>query len=150
MSAGKRRGGAARVSPGSAGVATRAPGLAWFSALVAAAAVTMLVSGCSAADRPQGERGEEVFQRYCHQCHEVEGIGTRLTRRVLESYETAEFLYAYNRSFMPYDAEGSLTDREYLDVTAHLLQRFGFAAADFELTFDNGKEVSLGSGGRPE
>lgn len=47
-------------------------------------------------------------------------------------------------------AEGSLTDRQYLDVTAYLLQRFGFADADFELTFGNGKGISLRPGGRPE
>ena len=119
-------------------------------ALVAVGAATMLVAGCSAAGRRQGERGEEVYQRYCYQCHEVDKIGSQLTRRALESYETAEFLYAYTRGSMPYDAEGSLTDRQYLDVTAYLLQRFGFADADFEFTFDNGKEVSLRSGDRPE
>ena len=150
MSAGERRAGAARAAAGSAVAVRWVPGVASLSALVGIAAAMMLVSACSAAGRLQGERGEEVYQRYCYQCHEVDKIGSRLTRRVLASYETAELLYAYTRGSMPYDAEGSLTDRQYLDVTAHLLQRFGFTDADFALTFENGTDVSLRAGDRPE
>ncbi len=35
-------------------------------------------------------------------------------------------------------------------MAAHLLQRFGFVDAGFELTFDNGKEVSLRHRNKPE
>ena len=72
--------------------------------------------------RAQLARGEEVYRAQCYACHEVEGsIGVELSSRVLRYYENAGALLAYTRLAMPYSAPGSLTEQEYLDLVAYLV-----------------------------
>lgn len=90
-----------------------------------------MILGCvfagACTDRPdtlqaQLARGEEVYRVQCYACHEVEGsIGVELSSRVLRYYERAGALLSYTRLAMPYSAPGSLTEQEYLDVVAYLV-----------------------------
>ena len=88
---------------------------------------------CMAACSPdtgarQQARGALAYATYCQACHEEEeGIGPRLTSAVLASHMTAAQLFAYHRDKMPYNAGGSLTEQQYWDITAYLLQRSGLS-----------------------
>ncbi len=71
----------------------------------------------------QVERGENLYTQKCASCHDAEGgIGPRLTGKVLAGYRTIGTLFDYNRLAMPYGAPGSLSEEEYWDVLAYLLE----------------------------
>ncbi len=116
-------------------------------AVLAATLLTVLsvvVAACGGDNRPQLQRGEEEYSRFCIQCHEgQDGIGSRLTRAGLSAYGTADLLYRYNRDFMPYGGEGILTEQQYRDITGYLLVRYDFVAEGFELTATNGIGLEL-------
>ena len=99
--------------------------------------VLLATAAITACGTPAGdpERGAALYQRNCVQCHETGGgIGARLTPAGLAAYGTAAGLLEYNRRYMPYNAEGTLTAQEYLDITAYLLREHGFAEPGWELT----------------
>jgi mono/diheme cytochrome c family protein len=110
--------------------------------IVAAGVATL--AACTQLPAGNIERGESLYRRDCAQCHEASGgIGSRLTRRGLSSYGTARGLLNYNRRYMPYNAEGMLPGQDYLDITAYLLVKHGFASSGFVLTEENGMELPL-------
>ena len=93
--------------------------------------------------RAQLARGEEVYRAQCYACHEVEGsIGVELSSRVLRYYENAGALLAYTRLTMPYSAPGSLSEQEYLDLVAYLVDSRGLAGG-FVLTARSADSVIL-------
>lgn len=59
----------------------------------------------------------------------------------------AEFI-AYNREFMPPQAEGSLSEEEVVDIVAHILQVNGAAAGDEALRADSALAISVAIAGR--
>ena len=76
-------------------------------------------------------RAAELYEVRCAVCHDVEGgIGTRLDRRVLASYETAWGLFNYVRLAMPYDAPRTLPDEEYWLAVGHLLRSLGLVGEE--------------------
>lgn len=98
----------------------------------------VFASACTYADPGVQRRlGSTVYMNYCQSCHEVPGTGPRLTSAVLASRLTAERLYTYNKQQMPYNAEETLSNEDYLNVTAWLLQRADLIEPDLVLTQQN-------------
>jgi PQQ-dependent dehydrogenase (methanol/ethanol family) len=81
-----------------------------------------------------------VYSQYCVQCHgaNLQGeSGPALSGQTLQqSYGggTAAPLYDFISRQMPQDAPGSLTQRQYQDVTAYVLSRNGFPAGGTALS----------------
>lgn len=83
---------------------------------------TFGVAGCG----PQGAAGAVVYGHICVVCHGERlegGEGPPLAGpgSALGEYRTGVRLFEYISTWMPDDAPGSLSEREYLDVTAFLL-----------------------------
>ena len=88
------------------------------------------VQDCSTFEVPncgaQGSSGAVVYGNICATCHgeRLEGLdGPALAgpRSVVLDYRTAGRLHEYVATYMPDDAPGSLSERQYLDVIAFLL-----------------------------
>lgn len=83
----------------------------------------------------QAKRGEEVFTRSCGSCHGPREFASRLFQ-LSWAGRTLEEFYTKIRTTMPGDMPGSLTEQEYADVAAHVLQLHQFQAGDTELPPD--------------
>jgi mono/diheme cytochrome c family protein len=84
------------------------------------------VSGCG----NQGAAGAVVYGSICVNCHgeRLEGADAPAIagpRADLRQFRTARGLYEYVSVWMPDDAPGSLSEREYLDAVAFLLHANG-------------------------
>lgn len=109
----------------------------------------------------QAERGKKVYQENCVTCHlpDLDGsenatagargaplIGTRFVQDFGESKVSA--LFNKMKRDMPSGKPGALTDQEYLDAAAFVLQRNQFPAGTAELTGDTVGEFWIpGAGG---
>lgn len=144
--------------------------------LIACAAVFVAaVVGVSAQDEPkrksvardpaytsaQAERGKQVYEAKCVNCHlpgldgssnpigDARGaplIGPRFVQDFGESKVSA--LFNKMKRDMPNGNAGSLTDQEYLDLTSFVLQRNNFPAGSTELTVDASTDIYIpGAGG---
>jgi mono/diheme cytochrome c family protein len=89
------------------------------------------------AVQQQVDRGNQVFQARCQQCHVEGGAGGDLNAQTLAEYGTAQALYNYTSSTMPLDDPGSLSEQEYWDVTAHMLSATGQLDVDEPLGPNN-------------
>jgi mono/diheme cytochrome c family protein len=69
----------------------------------------------------QAARGERVYQSTCGACHQP---GQLVGQGFVESWNDRRVydFYALVRGTMPLDNPGGLTEQEYLDVVAYLLQ----------------------------
>jgi len=86
----------------------------------------------------QQARGALAYKAFCQSCHEQDqGIGPRLTPAVLATRTTAAQLFAYNRDKMLYNAGHLLTDVQYWDITAYLLERSNLAKHEGTLRAEN-------------
>lgn len=117
--------------------------------LVAAVGVTWIQQPLRAApiEGATVTEGEEVFQTQCASCHGPEGQGYIAPPVIgpdaaLASYGTARKLHRFISSTMPQNAPGSLSDEQYLDVLAFLLQRNGFIGRN-RLTADQLSGIRL-------
>jgi PQQ-dependent dehydrogenase (methanol/ethanol family) len=87
----------------------------------------------------QAARGGAVYMQSCSECHgaHLEGqAGPPLTGEsfdALYGQGTAAELYDFTSRQMPQNAPGSLTQAQYLDVTAYLLARNGMPAGSAPL-----------------
>ncbi|MDB5072998.1 MAG: putative pyrrolo-quinoline quinone [Candidatus Eremiobacteraeota bacterium] len=126
---------------------------------ITAIAVLMLAGTLSAATGPghytraQAASGAAVYSATCQQCHGVNlqgQSGPPLTGAAFRQYVgksgTAASLFDFISRQMPADKPGSLTQQQYLDVTAFLLSRNGFPAGDVPLTKSTLAEVPIGAG----
>ena len=107
----------------------RATGLAVALALT----VGMLAAGAALAlTDAQVARGAAVFEQSCAACHGPsgnDGFATPLKGPgTLVRFASTRELYEYTSTTMPLAAEGSLTQRQYLDVIAWLLVQRGQAS----------------------
>jgi mono/diheme cytochrome c family protein len=109
----------------------------------------------------QAERGKKVYEANCVTCHlpDLDGsanpdagargaplVGTRFVQDFGESKVSA--LFNKMKRDMPSGRPGTLTDQEYLDATAFVLQRNNFPAGATELTEDRATEFWIpGAGG---
>src|SRR5229473_1451646 len=79
--------------------------------------------------RAQASHGATVYTQYCTQCHgaNLQGeSGPALSGQVLRSAYgggTAAQLYDFISRQMPQNNPGSLSQEQYLDVTAYVLSR---------------------------
>lgn len=103
--------------------------------------------------RAQAASGAAVYSASCQQCHGVRLQGQSapaLTGSTFQSYVgksgTAASLYDFISRQMPADHPGSLTQQQYLDVTAFILSRNGYPAGRDPLTKANLAQVQLGAG----
>lgn len=83
----------------------------------------------------QAERGKAVYDNVCLECH------TRVEfaeNAFLFAWEGASVgrLFSYMQESMPDDAPGSLPERDYLAVTAYILELNGWAPGDAEMAND--------------
>ena len=100
----------------------------------------------------QAAGGRNVYNRECALCHgpELEGteggpaISGQAFREKWQEHSLAEF-YELTRRTMPVSKPAGLTESEYTDVIAFILNRNAFAAGSDELVFDPGTldEVSF-------
>jgi alcohol dehydrogenase (cytochrome c) len=103
--------------------------------------------------RAQAASGATVYSAQCSQCHGVNlqgGSGPPLTGQAFKAYVgksgTAATLFDFIARQMPADKPGSLTQQQYLDVTAYILSRNGYPAGDVPLTKNALANVTLGGG----
>jgi mono/diheme cytochrome c family protein len=109
----------------------------------------------------QAERGKKVYETNCVTCHlpDLDGsenpnagargaplVGTRFVQDFGESRVSA--LFNKMKRDMPSGRPGTLTDQEYLDAAAFVLQRNKFPAGEAELTEETAGEFWIpGAGG---
>ena len=99
----------------------------------------------------QATRGATVYSQSCLQCHgsNLEGeSGPALSGQALKSAYgsgTAEPLYDFLSRQMPQDAPGSLSQDQYLDVTAYILSKNGFPAGTKALSTATLKQIPMSS-----
>ena len=109
----------------------------------------------------QAERGKKVYEANCITCHlpDLDGsanpdagargaplVGTRFVQDFGESRVSA--LFNKMKRDMPSGKPGTLTDQEYLDATAFVLQRNQFPGGATELTEETAGEFWIpGAGG---
>ena len=90
---------------------------------------TTLMRSARAADQAQVARGGQVYSTSCAACHAVAltgGVGPSLLAPGLANrFRTALDLYGIVRTTMPFGQPGSLSDGEYMDVVAYLLEQRG-------------------------
>jgi alcohol dehydrogenase (cytochrome c) len=129
-----------------------AAGIAAVAALLLAAAVST-AQGTGHYTRAQAAGGASVYSATCQQCHGVSlqgQSGPPLVGAAFKQYVgkagTAASLYDFISKQMPADKPGSLTQQQYLDVTAFLLSRNGYPAGDVALTKGTLSQVAIGAG----
>ncbi|HTD35627.1 MAG TPA: PQQ-binding-like beta-propeller repeat protein [Candidatus Elarobacter sp.] len=124
-----------------------------------AAILVVLAAGSLRAASPayytiaQARSGATVYSASCQQCHGVNLGGQSapaLTGQTFRAYVgkagTAASLFDFISRQMPADHPGSLTQQQYLDVTAFILSRNGYPAGRDPLTKANLAQVQLGAG----
>lgn len=83
----------------------------------------------------QGTRGADVYKGQCGRCHTVadhSGADFKLAWHG----QSVRALFDYLRGTMPDDDPGTLSEQQYLDVTAYLLKVNGMPAGDSPLVAD--------------
>jgi alcohol dehydrogenase (cytochrome c) len=114
-----------------------------FTAVFGAGAVSSAQTEGLFTER-QAERGSAVYAKSCASCHgpSLEGTtagpltGPRFTRKWADGKHSVDDLYFVTRTQMPYGAPGTLTNQQYIDVVALMLQSNGYRAGSKELTAD--------------
>src|SRR2546425_1076133 len=89
----------------------------------------------------QAARGSAAYSRSCASCHgqNLEGttstalVGSSFSSKWADGKHSIDDLYFVIRTQMPYGAPGTLTDKQYIDVVAFILQRNGYSAGAKEL-----------------
>jgi alcohol dehydrogenase (cytochrome c) len=97
----------------------------------------------------QAARGATVYTQYCAQCHgaNLQGdAGPSLSGQALQQAyggATAAQLYDFTSRQMPQNAPGTLSQAQYLDVTAYILARNGFPSGAAPLNIASLSHVSM-------
>jgi len=127
----------------------RARLVAWLIVLLALGVTRAEAASAGAYTNEQASRGATVYTQYCAQCHgaNLQGeAGTPLMGRTfLQAYGhgTAAQLFDFLSRQMPLNAPGSLTQPQYLDVTAFILERNGLPPGTDPLSAKSLDQVSL-------
>jgi len=93
----------------------------------------------------QAAKGAAVYAKSCAACHgqKLEGgsstalVGASFAGKWGDGKHSIDDLYFVIRTQMPYGAAGTLTDQQYLDVVAFMLQSNGSRAGNKMLTADS-------------
>jgi alcohol dehydrogenase (cytochrome c) len=118
-------------------------------ALVGISAVSVQAKSVGGYTNAQAAGGTTVYTQYCAVCHgaNLQGeAGTPLMGRTfLQAYGagTAAQLYDFISRQMPLNAPGSLSQTQYLDVTAFILERNGLPPGETPLSTASLGQVSL-------
>lgn len=118
-------------------------------ALMVVGPVAAQVKSTGAYTKAQAQRGATVYLQSCVQCHgpNLEGeSGPPLSGETLhQAYGggTAAQLYDFTSRQMPQNMPGSLSQQQYLDVTAFMLERNGFPAGNTALQISNLAHVKM-------
>ena len=102
----------------------------------------------------QAARGAAVFDAHCVFCHREGGTspvlaGERFSKSFADS--TLQAVFTTIQTTMPREAPGSLTEKEYVDVVAHLLKLNGYPDGMTELAAAGLVDVKIpGKGGALE
>jgi S-disulfanyl-L-cysteine oxidoreductase SoxD len=96
----------------------------------------------------QAKRGEAVYAAECISCHgeDLSGQGSRLIgERFMRDWgeDNLNSLFRRTKAVMPRRAPGSLTDAQYLDVVAFILQQNEFPAGTQELSAETALSIQL-------
>src|SRR2546425_11744118 len=89
----------------------------------------------------QAAKGSVAYAKSCASCHgqNLEGttstslVGPTFSGKWADGKHSIDDLYFVIRTQMPYGAPGTLTDKQYIDVVAFILQRNGYSAGAKEL-----------------
>ena len=84
----------------------------------------------------QALRGKDVYHDQCSACHLPKDHANADFRQKWNG-ETVKALYDYIRFTMPDDAPSTLSEQQYLDATAYILQLNGMPAGEVALTADS-------------
>src|SRR6202167_2839154 len=112
----------------------------------AANAQAKVVGGYTTA---QASHGATVYTQYCVQCHggHLQGESApALSGQTLHSAYgggTAAQLYDFISRQMPQNAPGTLSQAQYLDVTAYILSRNGFPSGNSPLNINSLSQVRM-------
>jgi len=125
--------------------------IASFAAVVAAASTSAAPAATTGYfSAAQSARGETVYTAHCATCHgaTLSGqAGPALTGTAFQAYltgsKTAYGLYDFTAKQMPADKPGSLSQADYLAVTAFILARNGYPSGTAPLSVANAKSESL-------
>ena len=102
----------------------------------------------------QAARGAAVFEAHCVSCHREGGTAPVLAgERFTKSFADATLLAVFTtvQTTMPRNAPGSLMEKEYVDVVAHLLKLNGYADGMTELAVAGLGDIKVpGQGGNLE
>jgi len=115
-------------------------------AVSAASAQAKVVGGYTSA---QASHGATVYTQYCVQCHggHLQGESApALSGQTLHSAYgggTAAQLYDFISRQMPQNAPGTLSQAQYLDVTAYILSRNGFPSGNSPLNINSLSQVRM-------
>lgn len=83
----------------------------------------------------QAERGEQTYSNTCSFCHATSQFSGSTFMRSWGGAPVDQ-LYSLIASTMPYDAPGSLSTQQYVDVVAYILELNDLPAGDSELPTD--------------
>ena len=115
----------------------------------ALAVLTSVYAQAAPFTQAQADSGQTVYQNNCASCHGNNLMAGGYPNLVGEAFaskwskNTLDDLYFVISQQMPQNAPGSLSDQQYTDATAYILQRNGIKPAGQALTPDNLKGVSL-------
>jgi len=90
----------------------------------------------------QALRGQSVYDTRCASCHgaRLEGgsaaalAGSRFMDKWGRGNRTVDDLYFITRTQMPYEAAGTLSVQQYVDVVAYMLKANGYPSGEREMT----------------
>src|ERR1700679_4288619 len=118
-------------------------------AFVGISAVSVQAKSVGGYTNAQAAGGATVYTQYCAVCHganlEGEAGPPLMGRTFLQAYGagTAAQLYDFISRQMPLNAPGSLSQTQYLDVTAFILERNGLPPGETPLSTASLGQVSL-------
>jgi alcohol dehydrogenase (cytochrome c) len=117
--------------------------------LMAVSAASAQAKGVGGYTSAQASHGATVYTQYCVQCHggHLQGESApALSGQTLRSAYgggTAAQLYDFISRQMPQNAPGTLSQAQYLDVTAYILSRNGFPAGNAPLSVNSLSQVRM-------
>ncbi|MEJ2558102.1 MAG: cytochrome c [Anaerolineae bacterium] len=113
---------------------------------VAAAATTPAATGAQGTSEQQVAAGQKVYTTDCESCHgaDLQGVtGPALTQPIIAEYGNAKQLVDFTSQLMPQNAPGSLSQEQYYDVTAFILNKDGLLPAGETLTPKDAANIKL-------
>lgn len=116
----------------------RATALAVLLAIAGGTALHAAASPNGVFTQEQATNGKRAYDTQCAMCHGAKLLGPNapalIGADVMQNFDTVAGLYNYTAAAMPPQAPGRLTQQDYVNITAYILQANGARAGDTELT----------------